>query len=332
MESLVSAPAVDVGEYDRFGPWIDEVSGPADVPRLFRDHPVDLDAARLVLKVPRNIARRDATPEMDLYDHLLVLGADDLTVLSRRGAQAPGRGRALVPGGYDVVTVPFTQVVAVRDVVDLLAGRLTIHTYDGMALLVRYNGSARANVSRLIGELRSAVPVVAPSAVGRALLEAARALTVATADLAPGKDDLALVSDLRQIQRAHPGVVTWTSHGRTPIGPRHGGVAGAVQRALHALSPMTLHGGLLAADDVALEVIGRRDWLLCGRTPVHSTSRLVLPFSIPERLRVSPHPAYPDATVVTISAGASTLEMVVPNGSPAGRLMSAAAALLPQDD
>ncbi|WP_448629439.1 hypothetical protein [Cellulomonas soli] len=71
-------------EYDRFGPWIDQVRTPQDVPRLYRDHAIDLDSARLVLKVPRNITRRDATPDMDLYDHLLVLDATRLTVLSRR--------------------------------------------------------------------------------------------------------------------------------------------------------------------------------------------------------------------------------------------------------
>ena len=70
-------------EYARFGPWVDEVTTPDDVPRLYRDHPIDLTSTRLVLKVPRNIARRDAHPGMDLYDHLLVLDDARLTVLSR---------------------------------------------------------------------------------------------------------------------------------------------------------------------------------------------------------------------------------------------------------
>src|SRR5690606_31495032 len=47
-EALVTTATPGVSEYDRFGPWIDEVATPADVPRLFRDHPVDLDGARLV--------------------------------------------------------------------------------------------------------------------------------------------------------------------------------------------------------------------------------------------------------------------------------------------
>jgi hypothetical protein len=54
------------------------------VPRLYRDHPLDLDAARLVIMVPRTAARRDPTAGMDLYDHLLALDAEGLLVLSRR--------------------------------------------------------------------------------------------------------------------------------------------------------------------------------------------------------------------------------------------------------
>lgn len=324
----MSAPAVDTSEYDRFGPWIDEVLSPADVPRLFRSHPLDLATARLVLTVPRNIARRDATTDMDLYDHLLVLGTDDLTVLTRR--RLPGRTRAtpLVPGTYDVATVPFRQVVAIRDVVDLLNGRLTIHTHDGTALSVRYNGSARANVSRLVSELRSAASATGSSPVGRALLEAARTHVVVPPRLEPGTSDLALVADVRELQRANPSAVAWTCHGRMHLEPRRGGATGAVQRVLHAISPMTLHGGLLVADAAALEVIGRRDWLVRGTTPVHSTSRLVLPFSAPESLRLAPHPAYPRATVVTVRAGAAALEIVVPTDSSVHRLMSAATALL----
>jgi hypothetical protein len=50
-------------EYDAFGPWVDPVRTAEEVPPLYRDHPVDLAGSRLVLKVPRDIARRDATPD-----------------------------------------------------------------------------------------------------------------------------------------------------------------------------------------------------------------------------------------------------------------------------
>ena len=79
----MSVTAAEVAEYDRFGPWIDEIVVPEDVPRLFRSYPIDLSATRMVLKVPRGIARRDATAGMNLYDHLVILERDALTLLSR---------------------------------------------------------------------------------------------------------------------------------------------------------------------------------------------------------------------------------------------------------
>jgi len=315
--------AAQPSEYDRFGPWIDEVRTPADVPRLFRDHPLDLDAARLVLKVPRNIARRDATPDMDLYDHLLVLDAHDLTRLSRRAARAATRGRPAVPGGYDVTTVPLRHVVAIHDVVSLLDGRLTLHTRDGAALSVPYNGSAHAKVGELVSGLRAAAAGQPPSRTGRALLDAARA--GAPARLDAGKDDVALVSGFREIARRHPDVVAWACHGRTPLRPSATGASGLVQRALHALSSATLQGSVLGSDDVALEVVGRHQWVLRGRAPVHSTSRLVVPLGAPDTLHLTPHTVWADATTVTLTAGASRVEIVVPTGSGAHDVLRRAA-------
>ena len=70
-------------EFDAFGPWVDQVRNASEVPGLYRDYPVDFATSRLVLKVPRNISRRDALPTMDLYDHLLIAGPEALVVLSR---------------------------------------------------------------------------------------------------------------------------------------------------------------------------------------------------------------------------------------------------------
>ena len=68
-----------------------------------------------------------------------------------------------------------------------------------------------------------------------------------------------------------------------------------------------------------------------GRTPVHSTSRLVVPFNSLERLAVAGHPLYVDANVVTLTAGETTIELVVPTGSEAARILSVAAKLASTD-
>jgi hypothetical protein len=314
-----------VSEYDAFGPWIDEVLVPEDVPRLFRDHALDLDAARLVLKVPREIARRDATPDMDLYDYLLVLDPARLTVLKRHGAGSLHRAKDPGRGGYDVMTVPLDEVVAIRDVVSLLDASLTIHTASGSAVSIRYNGSARANVNKLVGRLRVAATACPPGVVGRGLLAAARPVVGGSLGLDPGKADLTFVSGFADLSRSNPDLVAWACHGRLTLAPGTGGSGGLVQRALHAFSPMTLHGGLLASDGTALEVLGRHEWLVRGRTPVHSTSRLVVSFSALERLNVETHPLYVDAMVAHLTAGRTTLDLVVPTGSEAGRVLSEAA-------
>lgn len=319
----MSATAAGVSEFDRFGPWIDEVRTPDDVPRLFREHPIDLAAARLVLKVPRNIARRDATPDMDLYDHLLVLDAEGLTVLARRGAGDTGR-RSVASGGYDVATIPSAQVVAIRDVVSMLDGRLSVYTHDGAVVSVRYNGSGRANVTRLVTGLRDAAATQPARETGLALRAAAQAEAAGLVRLDPGRDDVALVSDFRDLARRNPGLVASTCHGRTALAPRAGGLAGAMHRALLGLSPMTLHGAIVAGDGVVLEVLGRHEWLVRGRAPVHSGSRLVLPLSAPDRIGVVPHPHYAGVAVVRITAGTSSVEVAVPEGSAAHRVFAAA--------
>ncbi len=307
-------------EYDRFGPWIDEVRTPQDVPRLYRDHPLDLDTARLVLKVPRNIARRDATADMDLYDHLLVLDDVGLTALSRRTG-GPGTS-AKDAEGYDVRVAPYRSVVALLDVVSLLDATLTIVTTDGSTLAVRYNGSARDNVRRLVDEIRAATTVAAPSPVGRALLDAGRTAAAHSAALTLGNDDVALVSDVREVRRRLPDLTPWTWHGRRRVHPQGGGAAGVVRAAWHALSPATLHAAVLAGDDHALEIVARHAWLVRGRAPVHSLSRLVVPLAVIDDVRVVAHPAYRDVVVATLHVGGTTLDLAVPDGSGAHHLLA----------
>ncbi|WP_129338258.1 hypothetical protein [Cellulomonas endophytica] len=315
----------DVEEYDRFGPWVDEVRTAAQVPRLFRDHGLDPAAARLVLKVPRGIARRDAHVGMDLYDHLLAVDDERLTVLSRHDGTPVRRRGAPGPGGYTVQVLPLDEVVATGDVVSLLDGTLSVHATGGRTVVVRYNGAARAAVTRLVDEVRAAASHRSPSAAGWALLHAARAGGPVPA-LRLGRDDQALVSGARDLLRHHGDLVPWALHGRVPLVPDAFGPAGTAHRLGHLLQPMTLHGAVLAGDDTALEVVARHAWLLRGRHPVHSVARFVLPLHALAGTDVQPHPLYPAVTVVAWRAGGGSAELVVPTGSRAHALLAAAGA------
>ena len=326
-----------VSEYDRFGPWVDEVNEEEDVPRLYRSYPIDFSVERLVLKVPRSIERRNATAKMDLYNHLILLGQGRLTVLSRRvgktsrAADSEAVGPVSVTAspdsgpGYDVVTIKCSDVVAIRNSLNLLDGRLTVSTAQGTPVKVAYNGTGSDVIDSFVGALRAAACVKPASPVGAALLAAGgpRARPV----LVPkdGPIDTFLATSFLEAHGANPRLSAWAAHGRRRVAPEAAGMEGVAQRAKHALSPMTLHGALFAADEVAMEAFGRQSWLMRGRAATYSKSRLVIPFSAPDRLDLTPHPLYPDVTVATIGAGKSRAEMPLPRGSVAEQLLSEAA-------
>ena len=122
------------------------VTSREEIPPLYRDRGIDPATARLVLKFPRNIARRDATASMDLYDHLVVVDDAALTVLSRR------------PGGYDERVIAHDTICAIDYGTDLLDGWLTVHSAgEGhpSALTLSYVGTSQDVVERLVALLRS---------------------------------------------------------------------------------------------------------------------------------------------------------------------------------
>ena len=323
-DTAVGITAADVAEYDRFGPWIDEVVVPEDVPRLYRTFPIDLSATRVVLKVPRSIARRDATAGMDLYDHLVILERESLTLLSRHVAMAGARERQGEDPGYGVLTVALADVVAIRDDLNLLEGRLTVSTAAGSSITVPYNGSAHDMATRLVNELREAAITKPASDIGRALLAAGNAAADAAAVPNPGSADTHLVSRFLELRNDNEDLIVWASHGRRRVQPGATGFEGLIARVSHVASPATIHGLAVVADANALEILGRRASLVRGRNPDYSSSRLVIPLGVLDSLGLSPHPAYPEVATVTIGAGDWTTDIHVPHDCGASQLILAA--------
>jgi len=317
---------VSTAEYDAFGPWVDEVRTPDDVPRLYRDHPLDLGACRLVLKVPRNINRRDASPEMDLYDQLLIAGREQLTVLRRQGA------------GYVQQAVAYDEVVAVVDSVNLLDGRLVVHTASGAAVTVRYNGSSQRALGALVRVLREqsaaddalsagpAVPSPSSAAAPSNVTGASTVTSPSSATGAPsstlldvGDRDVALVSAYLELARAEPGLRPLAAHGRTVVAPR----GGSLTRALHVVRPMTLQGAIVCSDGLELQVLSRSEWWVRGKRPVHSLARTVLRLARLDAVEVRDDPRYAGVRVVALHAHAACIEVPVPVGSDAERVLLA---------
>jgi hypothetical protein len=99
-------------EYDRFGPWAVEISAEDPPPPLFVPYLTRSEPALLCVKIPRPIARRDAHPGMDLYDYLVCLYADDMTILQRQRQ------------GVRTVTFRYREVQRLRVDAHLLRGNL----------------------------------------------------------------------------------------------------------------------------------------------------------------------------------------------------------------
>lgn len=107
-----------ISEYDAFGPWIYEIDEEHPAPSLFVPYLQQTESPLLQLKIPREIARRDANPHMELYDYVLGLYTDDIQILKREN------------NSVRETRVNYKDVEAVRLYKHLLAGILTLYVPD----------------------------------------------------------------------------------------------------------------------------------------------------------------------------------------------------------
>ncbi|EYR62778.1 hypothetical protein N866_05400 [Actinotalea ferrariae CF5-4] len=289
-------------EFDAFGPWIDEVHSPEDVPRLFRDRPVDLERAQIVLKVPRRISRRDANPDMDLYDHLVVVDDHGIEVRSREGS------------AYRRDRVEHERIAVVHSSVDLLDGRFhVLDTSSGASsrrLGFRYNSVSHELVEQLVRVLRSSVPG-RPGAPGDHAAPD-HPLQLGLHDL--GDAEVALVTEQRDITEHERDIVPVAAHGRRTVARR----GGALHGVLDVLRPVTLQGAVVCATPAEVHLVHRRTWFTTGRTPVSSVAHTV--WLVPHVTRVTEHPSerYEGVEVVTVTSGQAEVEVPFPEGTDSG--------------
>ena len=128
-----------ISEYDAFGPWVYDVDGEHPLPPLFVPF-VDMSKSwRMLLKIPRAIERRRATPDMDLYD--FVVGADDA------GVQIWSRREKAV----ESTRIAYRDITGIRLYQRLLHGVCTLYSAGGPVILT-YN-TVSADVMRRFGDL-----------------------------------------------------------------------------------------------------------------------------------------------------------------------------------
>lgn len=287
-------------EYDAFGPWIDEVDSVASTPRLYRDYPIDFDAALLVLKVPRDIERRNATPAMHLYDALIIVLPDTITVLARSGDT------------YTTQAAQLDDLFAVEDSVNLLDGRLTIHLTDRAPITVHYNGSARGSISRLIDLLRASTvtPATRTEWPGEAV-GAASTGRATTATILMSERDHGLRGDCADVFRTEPLAVLLGGHTTTLVRP----VGGALTALMHRVRPAYLQGAAVIVSPGETSVIHRRAPIRRGHGDDLSHART---FVFPDRVQTvvaQSHPLYQDVDLIRFGSPDPSVELTVPAGS-----------------
>ena len=295
-------------EFDAFGPWIYEVRTPDEVPPLYRAHAIDFETARVVLKVPRPIERRNATPTMHLYDHLLVAGPDELTVLSRN--QETYRERS----------VPYARIGAAQLSVSLLDGRLRLLDATpgsgGELLALAFNGVSLGSVEEL-------VDLLVTEALAHGGGGAAREPAAVPAAVRPGTwnvsgPDVALVVAYKELVERVPGLVRLADHARGPVARRS---TSLVARLLDRWWPVTLHAAVVAYAPGRVEVLHRRELTSPRGRPTHSIGRTTLVASAVTAVALTPHPAYAGALACRVAVGDAVVQLAFPEGAPTVRAL-----------
>lgn len=128
-------------EYDRFGPWVIEISALDPPPPLFLPYLTRAEEPLLSLKIPRKIDRRDAQAGMNLYDYLITLYEEDLVILERVGDDVHSK------------TFFYRDIQHLRLGENLLKGTLHLSMVDKDYDL-RFNTVSSAIMQRLVDLIR----------------------------------------------------------------------------------------------------------------------------------------------------------------------------------
>lgn len=251
-------------EFDAFGPWVMTVPAADKVPPLFRPV-VDLTGARLAVKFPRPIERRDARPDMDLYDHLVLVREGGVEVLTRAPHAADGIQRTWLDG---------SDLLAAENSVALLDGRLRLHSRVGEPVEVTYNGSSAGQVEALLTEVRRFWREPAEARSGGEAGGVGQAAGGGRLDRAAlGPKDIGLVAHFGDLGGADPAL--------RPVVLRLRGtpqrLGSAPVRFLSRLFPTDLHAAVVGVTESELVVVHRRGWLLRRSQPAHSLATTVVP-------------------------------------------------------
>lgn len=130
-------------EYDRFGPWILEISEDDPVPSLFESKmPNRAEDPLLSIKIPRKIDRINAKPGMQLYDYVITMFEEDIVILKRENNHILKE------------TISYKEIISIQLDEILLNGKITLFLSRG-DYCIPYSTASKNIVYKLIDIIKS---------------------------------------------------------------------------------------------------------------------------------------------------------------------------------
>ena len=206
-------------EYDAFGPWIYEITEAHHLPALFEPHVPSGETPLMLFKIPRDIERRRATPDMDLYDYVVGAYEERLLILKR------------VEHTVETITVSYAEIEGLRLFRHFLRGDLTLYLRSGEVLLP-FNAVSMDIVTRFAVLIR-----------GRYQTGEAPALPeLRPWEQAPADLDVLFVNLLRELRQTEPEARVYACQSMTSLEAKSGSFLRSLARRPRPQTlPATLH-------------------------------------------------------------------------------------------
>ena len=131
-----------VSEYDAFGPWIYKITEKNPMPSLFFPYYKENNNYLILIKIPRDIERRKAKPDMDLYDYVIGMYEDYGYILKRNGKEV------------EEVKFYYYEVESIENYRSLLLGKLTINLQNS-TIIIPYNAVSIEIIFELVKIIRN---------------------------------------------------------------------------------------------------------------------------------------------------------------------------------
>lgn len=132
----------EISEIDAFGPWILEICKKYPTPPLFLPYITEeMKQAQMLIKIPRNMDRKEAMKYRDLYDYVMGICFKRLIILERVNDQVRE------------YSVSYPEVYGIQITRELLVGKVLLYTEKGV-FQIPYNTVSDDTIKRFVKLLR----------------------------------------------------------------------------------------------------------------------------------------------------------------------------------